>query len=315
MSAAVQAHLARTTIKNVRQDNILDWANQFYQSKKVEGVSPYTLTFYKQQLGHFLKYCDAQVIYHLEDVTPNVIRQFLLWHEETGHNPGGLHAVFRVLRTFLLWYESEAEPEDWKNPIHKIKAPKIPTLLLDPVELSDVSALVSECQTSSFQDHRDKALLLFLLDTGARAREVLQVNVEDVDTVSGEVLIRQGKGQKPRSVFLGKASRRAIRSYLKRRKDNHPALWITDESERMTYGGLRGMLARRSKQAGVKAPSLHSFRRAFAINMLRAGVDVFSLQKLMGHADLQVLRRYLAQTTEDIAQAHRMGSPVDNNKL
>ena len=49
--------------------------------------------------------------------------------------------------------------------------------------------------------------------------------------------------------------------------------------------------------------------------MLCASLDVFSLQKLMGHADLQVLRRYLAQTTEDIAQAHRLGSPVDNYKL
>jgi len=49
--------------------------------------------------------------------------------------------------------------------------------------------------------------------------------------------------------------------------------------------------------------------------MLRAGVDIFSLQKLMGHADLQVLRRYLAQTTEDIAEAHRIGSPVDRGKL
>jgi hypothetical protein len=49
--------------------------------------------------------------------------------------------------------------------------------------------------------------------------------------------------------------------------------------------------------------------------MLRARVDVFSLQKLMGYADLQVLHRYLAKTTEDIAQAHRIGSPVDNNRL
>jgi site-specific recombinase XerD len=48
--------------------------------------------------------------------------------------------------------------------------------------------------------------------------------------------------------------------------------------------------------------------------MLRAGVDAFSLQKLMGHADLNVLKRYLAQTTEDIAQAQRIGNPVDNNR-
>jgi site-specific recombinase XerD len=49
--------------------------------------------------------------------------------------------------------------------------------------------------------------------------------------------------------------------------------------------------------------------------MFRAGVDIFSLQKLMGHADLQVLQRYLAQTTEDIAEAHRIGNPVDRGKL
>jgi site-specific recombinase XerD len=49
--------------------------------------------------------------------------------------------------------------------------------------------------------------------------------------------------------------------------------------------------------------------------MLCAEVDAFSLQKLIGHADLQVLRMYLAQSTEDIAQAHRIGSPVDNNRL
>jgi len=65
----------------------------------------------------------------------------------------------------------------------------------------------------------------------------------------------------------------------------------------------------------LKEPSLHSFRRAFAINMLRAGRDIYSLQELMGHADLKVLRRYLKHTNEDIAKAHRIGSPVDKNNL
>lgn len=106
-----------------------------------------------------------------------------------------------------------------------------------------------------------------------------------------------------------------MRAYLKHRLDNNAALWITVEGERLEYGGLRGILCRRARQAGIQTPCLHSFRRAFAINMLRAGVDVFSLQKLMGHADLQVLRRYLAQTTDDIAQAHRIGSPVDRNNI
>jgi integrase len=60
-------------------------------------------------------------------------------------------------------------------------------------------------------------------------------------------------------------------------------------------------------------PTLHDFRRAFALNMLRNGVDIFALQRLMGHSDLQIMRRYLAQNNEDNQLAHMRGSPVDNN--
>ena len=60
-------------------------------------------------------------------------------------------------------------------------------------------------------------------------------------------------------------------------------------------------------------PTPHDFRRAFALIMLRNGVDIFALQKLMGHSELQVLRHYLAQTDEDVHTAHMRGSPVDSN--
>ena len=120
MNIASQNDPTHTTSKLCVQDYIPDWANQFYQAKKVEGISAFTLTFYKQQLGHFLRYCEAQVITRVDEITPNIIRQFMLWHEETGHNPGGLHAAFKVLRTFLIWYDNEVEPDGWRNPIHKV---------------------------------------------------------------------------------------------------------------------------------------------------------------------------------------------------
>jgi site-specific recombinase XerD len=71
------------------------------------------------------------------------------------------------------------------------------------------------------------------------------------------------------------------------------------------------MLQHRGKLVGVTLPSPHDFRRAFALNMLRAGVDVFSIQRLMGYATLDVLRRYLAQNSDDLRDAHDKGSPVD----
>src|SRR4030065_1821145 len=70
-------------------------------------------------------------------------------------------------------------------------------------------------------------------------------------------------------------------------QDNSPALWVSQNGESISYWGLNEIIERRARKAGVHKPELHAFRRAFDLECLRAGVDLFSLQKLMGHADLQ----------------------------
>ena len=89
-------------------------------------------------------------------------------------------------------------------------------------------------------------MMLGLLDTGARAKEFLNINLEDVELATGSVLIRQGKGRKPRMVFLGRKTIRAIRAYLRSRRDNNPALWVSIHGDRMTYSALRCLLRRRA---------------------------------------------------------------------
>lgn len=204
-------------------------------------------------------------------------------------------------------------PTGWKNPIRRVKAPKLPTDPIEPIQIEEIHQLLKTCQ-SNYSGVRDKAMMLGLLDTGARAKEFLNINLEDVDMATGAVMIRQGKGRKPRMVFLGRKTIRAIRGYLRYRHDNYPALWVSIRGERMTYASLRCLLRRRAEKIRMKSiPTPHDFRRAFALVMLRNGVDIFALQKLMGHSDLQILRRYLAQTDQDIHTAHMRGSPVDSN--
>jgi integrase/recombinase XerD len=157
--------------------------------------------------------------------------------------------------------------------------------------------------------------MLCLLDTGARVTEFLNMNIEDINQVRGDILIRQGKGHKPRAVYIGKQSKRALRKYLSSRRDHCPALWLTHPrfgSERLSYDGLSEILHRRAVGAKVEEPSLHDFRRAFALAMLRNGTDVFTLAKLMGHEGINVLQRYLKQTNLDTEEAHRRAGPVDN---
>jgi integrase/recombinase XerD len=293
-------------------DYLLTWIEAFLVDRKSRNAAAGTLYFYSEKLEVFARYCDTQAITRIIQLTPDTLRRFIL-HLQESHNGGGVHAFYRALRAFLLWWEEEVEPEGWKNPIRKVKAPKVEQEAIEPVAIDTVQKLIDTCKGNAGTGLRDKALLLFLLDSGARAAEALALNVDDVDLITGAALIRQGKGRKPRTVFLEQKARRALRAYLRTRGTG--ALWQTDDGGRLTYWGLNSIITRRAAAAGVDKPELHDFRRAFAINFLRNGGDIFALQELMGHTSLAVLKRYLKLTQDDLRAAHIKASPVKNSGL
>jgi len=243
------------TLQVSNVDNyLLTWLEAFLIDRKASGVATGTLRFYRQKIKLFSDYCDAQAVKHVGQINPSFLRQYLLYLEEYGHNAGGRHAAFRLIRAFFLWYEDEVEPEGWSNPIRKVKAPKVPVEPLEPVSFETVTQMIKACPHNTFTGDRDVAILLCLLDTGARASEFLSINLEDINQVRGDILIRQGKGRKPRTVYIGKLSKRALRRYLKHHREDSAALWVTHPrfgSERLGYDGLRGILTRRVQEAGV----------------------------------------------------------------
>lgn len=296
-------------------DYLLTWFEAFLIDRKVRGLADGSLRFYRIKLKLFSDFCETRVVTQISQITPTLLRQYLLYLEETRHNQGGRHAAYHTSRAFLYWYEDEVEPDGWKNPIRKVEAPKVPIQPIDPVPLDTVFRMVKVCEHRTFTGDRDAAILLCLLDTGVRAGEFLAIDLKDINQAYGDILIRQGKGSKPRTVYIGKRSNRALRRYLKQRYDNCQALWVTHPrygSERLEYDGLRGIITRRASAAGVIEPALHDFRRAFCLAMLREGTDIFTLAKLMGHESTAVLQRYLKQTNQDTEQAHRRAGPVDN---
>jgi integrase/recombinase XerD len=252
-------------------DSIEQWAEAFMWDKKAENVATGTIYFYRTKLDYFLAFCKDNDIQTVHEITPVVIRNYLIGLEEKGHNPGGVHCFYRVLRTFLYWWENETEPEDWRNPIRKVKAPKLSIDPLEPVPLDDVEKLIFACSGRTFSQLRDRAIMLFLLDTGIRASELCAIDLVDVEIKTGTVTIKRGKGRKPRTVFISKKVRRALRAYVNKRATQDKlryddALWVTKGGIRLTYWGLNEILRRRARDARVKKPGAHDFRRAFALN-------------------------------------------------
>lgn len=286
-------------------------AAAFLLDRRAQNLTTKTLDFYRLNLQKFINWLDTQAVKTVTELTPELLREFFIAMSERGHNAGGVHAMYRTVKTFLRWYALEFEPLEWRDPLRKVKPPKRDIEPLEPVPLETVRAMLETCKRGKFTGERDRTILLFLLDTGIRAGELLALDKQDADIFTGELLIRKSKSRKPRTVFIGRQARRALRAYLKIRDDMARALFVNDEGERLKMAGLRQVMVRRAKRAGVPVPQLHSFRRAFALAMNRAGVDLLTIARLLGHADLTILERYIKQTGDDLRNSHERGSPVD----
>jgi integrase/recombinase XerD len=309
MKEPKMSHLAQWTLG--QQEQLDRLVEAFLATKRAEGTSQGTQHFYRKKLKNFLGYCADHEITLVTQLTPDILRDFFNHQRDRGNNEGGIFAHYRTLKTFLYWYEGEFEPEGWKNPIHKAKVrpPKLEPL--DPVNYEDVD-LMMKCCPNTLLGRRDKAIMLVLLDTGVRASELLNIQLSEIDTVTGEMFINKGKGGKSRYVYLGEKARKAVRQYLRMRTDSSHYLWITDEGDQLTYWGLVSMFTRYADHAGIPRPRRHAFRYFFALTSLRNGMDVFSLQKAGGWASMAVMRRYLKQTEADVEVAMKKHSPVDN---
>jgi site-specific recombinase XerD len=281
----------------------------FMRDCRSRSLSHHTVAYYRRQLTFFQAYCESLEVQKTEDITADLLRQYLISLEEK-HNPGGRHARYRAVKVFMLWFEREFEPENWSNPIQKVKPPKYSKEPIEGASIEQIRKLIDTCDTS-FIGLRDKAILMFLLDSGVRVQELLDLDITKV-LDSGAVLVDHGKGNKARVTYISNKTMKAVRKYLRNRGDDNPALWVTRTGTRIAKSTIQGMLVRRSKEAGIPVQSPHDFRRAFVLNMLRSGkVDVFSLKLLTGHTSLDVLGRYAAKVSEDAQRAHEDGSPVE----
>ncbi|OGN72836.1 MAG: hypothetical protein A2X24_12025 [Chloroflexi bacterium GWB2_54_36] len=286
--------------------------SNYFEELKFRGRPQNTIHSYHEKLLPFIKWCDSQAISKIEQITPDIIRDYfnLL---SVNHNPGGVHGYYRVIRAFFNWWFAEYEPEDIKNPFlkAKMKPPHDPPL--DPVPNETVKKLLETCKTNRFYDIRDQAIIAVLYDSGIRANELIMLDRSDLDDRT--LNIRFGKGKQIRLVHFGLSTKKNLTRYINKRFDLEIALFISDFGERLTYDGLRKIIVKRSVLAGVDTPSLHSFRRAFALNCLLANWDIYRLKDEMGHNSLDVLERYLKIVEAMRADLSRMTSPLDNLRI
>lgn len=170
---------------------------------------------------------------------------------------------------------------------------------------------------------RNRAMMTLLLDAGPRSSEIINLKFEDLDLKNYTITIKLGKGRKTRTAPFSPATAKAIWAYLEERKEimkridpNYPntppptdLVFINAKNKSIGRSDFWRTIERIGKRCGVHAYP-HRFRHTFAIMYLRNGGNIVYLQQILGHSDLDMLKRYLAVTKTDLSEAHRRFSPV-----
>ncbi len=238
-----------------------------------------------------------------DEFTPKTARGYLADVAGRNLSSSTLHIHARTLKTFLRFcYREGYIDQSIDIPLPKLNGQRRP--FLKPEQLR---AVLNECISI-----RDQAILMFMVDTGVRRAEMLDLRWSDID-LSGLAVIRSGKGGKSRVVAFGDSTAKALDEYRQTLRNSSltEPVWQTYKGQPLKAQGLCMLLRRVGDRAGVHV-SPHMLRRTMATLSIKNGLNVFTLKALLGHSELKTTLKYVTLLDEDLLEAHRQAGPIDS---
>jgi integrase/recombinase XerD len=279
----------------------------YLRNAEARNLSPKTRQWYAEMLRPLVKFLEGLTP---AQVTRNHIQEYL--HSLTNYSAPTRNAHLRAVKAFFGWLHKEEYLPT--NPTARVPLVKEFSKVLPTFSEAQVQSLLRVIKTTTLVGRRDYALCVLLLDTGLRISEALGLGLRDVDWTESTALV-MGKGRKQRQVPFGNIAKRALIKWLEVRGEipGQERIFVTqrgDSLNRHRFCERLRLYARKARIEGLRV-SPHTFRYTFATMWLRSGGDLFTLQRILGHTTLEMVRRYAQQVVTDLQEKHRQHSPMD----
>ncbi|MBN1353504.1 MAG: tyrosine recombinase XerC [Candidatus Omnitrophica bacterium] len=273
-----------------------------------KNYSLHTIKNYSADLNEFSEFLSGRELKNVDHLT---LRKFLAHLRQNNISKRSSARKLSSLRTFFRFLQRDGYIKN--NPVSSVSSPKLDRKLPAFLDEQSVLKIITAPDGKNFQDVRDKAMLETLYSTGIRVAELVGIDVEDVDFISGVIKVL-GKGKKERITPCGDKAIAAIREYTeyrdKRANNAEKALFINKSGRRLTDRSVRYMIDKRIKVLSIKEHvSPHTLRHSFATHLLNRGADLRSVQELLGHKNLSTTQIYTHVTTERLKTVYDKAHP------
>lgn len=280
--------------------NLKDLFQTFLREKQfLEGASPKTIYIYSKSWIAFERYGK-------EDLTEENLKDFFIWMIKSDLKPRSANTYARSMNSFLTWlHEGGHIKEHLKVPLQKPDKKVLKTYSKEEI------LKITSCRPANSTGKRITAILIFLVDTGARITEALTLTRGGIDFDNLLVTLK-GKGSKERKIPISLECRRVLYRWIQ--THNYDLVFCTERGTKLRYDNIRRDFLSLLESAGVAKieGSFHAFRRYFGKDYVRNGGNVLYLQKVFGHASLETTKVYVNMDEEDLKMAHKLLSPLEN---
>lgn len=299
--------------KSIQVDLTLEeMFERFISFKQTEGLQDRTLSDYFMHFTFFMDYVGKDIT--RDEITQGLFLDYSSYMiYERGLAPHTVNLRIRTMRAFIRYCFKEG----WIDyPIHeKFKPIKVEEDTIEALTPAELKVLFSVVDTSTYAGFRDLVMLHCLLDTMVRISELLAMKRENVDLKSGLIKLEASdtKTKKYRFVPLSSKTIKLLQEYMNESADfSEDILFLTYDGRPMNAHTFRDKLNEYGELAGIrnKRISPHVWRHSGALLYILNGGDPFSLQKILGHSDMSMVRKYIQMTDTDVKRQHNQFSPL-----
>lgn len=260
--------------------------NLYLTAKRAEGLSARTIDNYAKSLSLLSNYLGDVLI---AEIDTGMIREFLAYLKDVrNQKKSSIQTNLCSVRTFFGWLYNERFITE--NPTNRIKSIHIDKKnARHPMQQENVERARNACLTK-----RDRAIFEFFLSTGCRLQEVVNIKTAEIDFQNRSVVVT-GKGDKSRTVYFSVRAKFFIEEYLNSESKNKEYLFTSTSAPygKLSGPGIESVLKKIGKRANLNERLFpHKLRHTFASNALTSGMDITSIQQLLGHSNLDTTQIY-----------------------